>query len=342
VRRVPRQPVAKVPASFDTVAQEVDLPLQRRVYPLGFPLDISTNSKDVLDAASEGWGLFAQAFDEAPVRISLAVVESDAGPEQARSHFFWRENLMSIFDSPQNFLLCDFLRGFACGSVTRAVALDHPMLRYRFLTAGAYPMISHRALAPLHGAAIVRNGSGVLLCGESCAGKSTLAYAASRAGWTYVSDDATFLLRGRQDRCAIGDPHSIRFREDARRFFPELMDRLTVVRPNGKPAIEVLTRELPIAVASQCSIDHVVLLARQESGSAHLASFSKDRALENFKQYVACGTAEVRAAQLACHRRLLGADIWELRYANLDDAVRQLERVVDSGASTNAGTRQSH
>lgn len=325
------QPAAPAQASFDNVAPQLDLPLRRRLYPLGFPLDIETNSEDVLAAASEGWGLFPQAFEEPAVRIALGMIESEAPAVNARSHFFWRENLMSIFDSPQNFLLCDFERGFACGSVTRPVAMDHSMLRYRFLTAGAYPMISHRALAPLHGAVIVRNGSGVMLCGESCAGKSTLAYALCRSGWTYVTDDATFLLRAEEDRCAIGDPHSIRFREDARRFFPELADRLTVVRPNGKPAIEVLTRELPIAIASRCSIEHVVFLAREESGSARLLPFSKAQALENLKQYVACGTAEVRAAQLACHRRLLGAGMWELRYAGLDDAVARLEQVVDAG-----------
>jgi hypothetical protein len=332
VSSITSQPAGPEPSALDSVIPEVELTLRRRVYPLGFPLDIETNSEDVLEAASEGWGLFSQTFEAAPLRVAVTVVESQAVPEQTRSHFFWREHLMSIFDSPQNFMVCDFNLGFACGSVTRQVAMDHSLLRYRFLTASAYPMISHRALAPLHGAVIVRNGSGVMLCGESCAGKSTLAYAASRAGWTYVSDDATFLLRGKHDRCAIGDPHSIRFREDARRFFPELADRLTVVRPNGKPAIEVLTRELPIAVASQCSIDHVVFLARREAGSVRIAPFPKAQALEDWKRYAVPGTDDVRAAQMDCHRRLLGAGMWELRYANLDDAVTRLEKLADSGA----------
>lgn len=332
VTSVASPPLALEPSGLDTVIPEVELRLGRRVYPLGFPLDLETNSQDVLDAASEGWGLFSQAFDQAPVRMSLAVVDGDGAPQRAKSHFFCREHLMSIFDGPSNFMLCDFKQGFACGAVTRSVALDHSLLRYRFLTASAYPMISHRALAPLHGALIVRKSSGVLLCGESCAGKSTLAYAASRAGWTYVTDDATFLLRDQPGRHAIGDPHSIRFREDARRFFPELADRSTVVRPNGKPAIEILTRELSIAIASLCSIDHVVFLARQESGVACLVPYPKDQALENWKQYAGPGTDDVRAAQLNCYRRLLSAGLWELRYTNLDDAVARLEKLADSGA----------
>ena len=56
--------------------------------------------------------------------------------------------------------------------------------------------------------------------------RALLAYACARAGWTYVSDDGAFLVRGRDDRYAIGDPHSIRFRPDAPELFPELADRL--------------------------------------------------------------------------------------------------------------------
>jgi hypothetical protein len=320
------------PGTLDSVSPETDLPLRRRLYPLGFPLDLETNSQDIIEAASEGWGHFSQTFEEAPVRVSLAVVEGDALTQQAGSHFFWREHLMTIFDGPLNVMVCDFRQGFACGSVTRAVAMDHSLVRYRFLMASANTLIEQRALAPLHGALIVRNGIGVMLCGESFAGKSTLAYACSRAGWIYVSDDATFLVRGSQGRCAIGDPHSIRFREDARRFFPELADRLTVVRPNGKPAIEVFTRELPITVASQCSIDNVVLLARQNSGAARLTRYPKAQALEDWKKYAVLGTEDVRAAQLDCHRRLLEAGTWELEYSSLDGAIARLEQLVDSGA----------
>src|SRR5271155_1075975 len=94
-------------SGLDSVIPEVELTLRRRVFPLGFPLDLETNSQDVLEAASEGWELFTQAFDDAPVRLSVAVVDADAAPERSMPHFFWREHLMSIIDSPHNFMLCD-------------------------------------------------------------------------------------------------------------------------------------------------------------------------------------------------------------------------------------------
>lgn len=42
---------------------EFELPLRRRFFPLGFPLDLETNSFDVIEAAEEGWGAFSQAFE---------------------------------------------------------------------------------------------------------------------------------------------------------------------------------------------------------------------------------------------------------------------------------------
>ena len=233
----------------DPVLSAFELPLRRVFYPYGFPLELETNSADVIAAAAEGWEAFEQAFEEPPVRFCLGVSEGGAEALPVESVVRSREHMMSIIADPENFVICDFNRGFAFGWVTQNTAADHPLLRYRFLTSGAATLIDQRALAVLHGALVVRNGSGVMLTGDSFAGKSTLAYACARRGWTYVSDDGAFLVRGRDDRYVIGDPHSIRFRPDAPELFPELVDRVVTIRPNGKVAIEVLTRDLPLNTA---------------------------------------------------------------------------------------------
>jgi hypothetical protein len=297
---------------------------------------LETNSRDVIQAAEEGWGAFDRMFNQDPVRICLAVSENDSEPPSQVPVVRAREHLMSIVADAENFLLCDFDRGFAFGWVTRSTAADHPVLRYQFLTAGAATLAEQRALAPLHGALVVRNGTGVMLCGDSFAGKSTLAYACARTGWTYVSDDATFLVRGRDDRYAIGDPHGIRFRTDAPDLFPELADHLPTVRPNGKIAIEVLTRDLGISIAPGCVVDHVVFLDRERHrehpGPASVHRYPEERALEEWAQYAVLGTEDVRAAQRRCHERLLRAGLWKMQYSDLDDAVARLERLVDRGA----------
>jgi len=327
------EPLSLVQVTADPVFSVFELPLRRTFYPLGYPLVLETNSRDVILAAEEGWGAFEQMFIEDPVRVCLGVSESDSKLPLPASVVRAREHLMSIVADPENFLLCDFDRGFAFGWVTRSTAADHPLLRYQFLTAGGATLGEQRALAPLHGALVVRNGTGVMLCGDSFAGKSTLAYACARAGWTYVSDDGAFLVRGRNDRYAIGDSHGVRFRPDAPDLFPELAGHLPTVRPNGKIAIEIPTRDLAISTAPGCVVDHVVFLDRQHHLDQPLAAsvqhYPEDGALEHWAQCVALGTAEVRDAQRRCHQRLLGARLWKMRYSHLEDAVARLERLVD-------------
>jgi len=170
-----------------------------------------------------------------------------------------------------------------------------------------------------------------LLCGDSFAGNSTLAYACARAGWTYVTDDGTFLVRNRADRYAVGNPHFIRFREDARQLFPELAKWLGITRPNGKIGMEVPARDLEIAIAPGANIEHVVFLDRNHAGPARLRRSPEDQLQAWCERFVSFGSDEVRAAQTRSHARLLDAHIWKMSYQNFDDAVRRLEQLVDSG-----------
>ena len=244
-----------------------------------------------------------------------------------KSVFASREHLMSMYGDAENFMVFDFQRGFAFGCVTRGTAADHPLLRYRFL-APAQMLMEQRSLAPLHGALIVKNGRGVMLCGDTLAGKSTLAYAACRADWAYITDDGVSLVRARSDRFAVGDHTSIRLREDARRFFPELAGHLSTVRPNGKVSIEILTRALPIDTLPGHSVDHVVFLARQDSGPASIRRYSREKALAQWEQYRSFGESAVRGAQQRCHQRLVEAGMWEMRYSRLEDAIECLNQLV--------------
>jgi hypothetical protein len=322
-------PIQTIP---DPVLCAFEMPLRRTFYPYGYPLVLETNSHDVIQAAEEGWGASQQMLVGDPVRVCLGVVEGDSESPLPPSVTRAREHLMSIVAGPENFMLCDFARGFAFGWVTRSTAADHPLLRYQFLTAGGATLAEQRALAPLHGALVMRNGTGVMLCGDSFAGKSTLAYASARAGWTYVSDDSAFLVRDRDDRYAIGEPYSIRFRTDAPDLFRELADHLPTVRPNGKIAVEVRTRDLGISTAPGCVVDHVVFLNREGGGRATIHHYPGDRAREHWAPCAMLGTEDVRTAQRRCHERLLRARLWEMQYSDLDHAVARLERLVDRGA----------
>lgn len=315
----------------DPVLSSFDLPLRAAFYPYGFPLELATNSSHVMQAAEEGWGVFRKQFDSAPARFHVGVVPGSNNPLPPLSTFRSREHLMIAVADSENLTACDFNQNFGFAWITETVAADHALVRYRFLTAGANTLIEQQHLAALHCGLVTRNGCGVALMGDSLAGKSTLAYACGRAGWTFVSDDGASLVRERSDCYAIGDPHVIRLREGAKALFPELEDHTPIVRPNGKMGIEIFTRELPIQIAPGCRVDHIVFLKRDEQGPARISRYPKDELLQWCSRYVTFGTAKVREAQTRCYLRLLSAGIWEMRYSDLGDAINLLERLVDSG-----------
>ena len=67
----------------DPFLARVPLPIVQKFYPLGFPLEIATNSSDVIAAATESWGSFACGFEREPIRVR-AIVQSggaDSAPE---------------------------------------------------------------------------------------------------------------------------------------------------------------------------------------------------------------------------------------------------------------------
>lgn len=303
------------------------MPLRRTFFPLGYPLVLETNSRDVMLAAEEGWGASERMFDQEPLRICLGV-SGDDGKPGAAANIRAREHLMSIIADADNSVLCDFDRGFAFGWVTPGTATDRAWLRYQFLTPAGIALAQQRAFAPLHGALVTRRGTGVMFCGDSCAGKTTLAYACARAGWTYVSDDGTFLVRGRDDRYAIGEPHRIRFRADARELFSELANHVPMVRPNGKPSIEVRTRDLGISTAPGWVVDHVVFLDRERRGQVSVEPYPKDLALGYWAQYAVLGPAKIQAEQRRSHELLSRAQLWKLRYSHLGDAILRLEQLA--------------
>src|SRR5438445_9407905 len=76
----------------DALLRNVDLPLRATLYPLGFRLDLLTNSKDVADAAAEAWGSFRAEFDGPPMELRVVVQEQgDLATEpvfRAQRHLF--------------------------------------------------------------------------------------------------------------------------------------------------------------------------------------------------------------------------------------------------------------
>ncbi len=256
----------------DPLQYTLPLPFQAKYFPMGFPLLIATNAKPALDTAAQMWSRFPQLFKQPAMRVHITV-GGDAGRTLPKDPAVLRgqEHLLSIVADRDNFATADLSAGFGHICVTQEVASDAAYLRYHFLEPLAYVLIAARHAAFVHASCVALQGRGVLLCGASGTGKTCLAYACLRRGWTFVSGDAAAVVDDRRERQRlVGRPFEIRFRHTAVRLFPELAKFPRVLRPSGKTDIEIDPQELGLASAVECRADRLVFWIARSSQSHRL------------------------------------------------------------------------
>ncbi|MGO9939322.1 MAG: HPr kinase/phosphorylase [Terracidiphilus sp.] len=319
-------------AYADPMLARAALPLQQTFYPYGFPLQIFTNSEEVLGAAKESWQGFRQLFEIEPIRFHVGVTEGGS-PECPRAPSSRvREHLCSHVADGDNFAISDASRFFSYIWLAQSTLAHRSYVRYFILESSAMFHLAARHCIGIHAACAQLDGNGILFCGDSGAGKSTLAYACARAGWTYITDDASFLVNGRDDSLVVGNCRQLRFRPSAEDLFPELHGLPILQRAQaGRPSIEWKTAPLAQVATSFCSrIKHVVFLNRSVGLRSELVSFPPEVARTYILQR-GIGVPEIASLQTAGVDRLLDRGVFELRYADLDSAIERLTRLVKEG-----------
>lgn len=311
--------------TYDPLLRLFELKHSALFHPLGFPVRINTNSLPILDAAAESFSHFIPVSEDPPLEFDVYVApETGSTPPQPPT-FRARRHLMMLAADSKHFGVCDFEHGLAQLWLTGAVFGDLPGLRYHFLDSCALTLVEDRYLAPVHAACVAWKGRGMLLSGRSEAGKSTLAYACARRGFTYTSDDGSFLVRASNDRIATGNCSSIRLRPAAAELFPELAAFTPVERANGKMAIEVRCRDLGFQnTSTSAHIDFVIVLNRCQSGPARIDPCSPALAFEEISRSLHYGRDSAIAEARTTIWRLLEPGVLQLTYSNTNDAVDAL------------------
>lgn len=326
--------LAAVASDIDPLLAAVEMPFWGVYYPFGFPARIETNSRSVLMAAEANWARGKLRFEEPPVLLRVVVSDGPARECPDKPVYRAQRNLLHLVADRENFGCCDLDRGFGAAWLNSTVAAETDYLRYCFLEGMAASMIESLYLVSLHAACVARDGSGVLLSGDSGAGKSSLAYACARRGWTYVSDDCSSMVRRMNTRSVIGAPDIVRFRENASTLFPEIGGRKPRIHANGDPSIEIRTSEFPgIETAFESAVDHIVFLNRgpQHGAGAQLVARPREEARRQLNPVVWPAELASSAEREAAVERMLSAGIYELRYRDLDPAVERLEELARRG-----------
>lgn len=311
----------------DALLCNLELPLHRTFFPLGFAVEIMTNDPAVLEAATESFGHRRLCRERAALQVRIGISEGGSEkcpPEPTRREY---NHLYSLVADGDNQALLDLRTCTSFVWLKKAALNNRLYFRYNFLEKVVYLLLGASAVTDIHAACISKNGKGILLCGDSGAGKSTLAYACARAGWTYTSDDTCYLINDSESPRVIGHFHRVRFRPEAKALFPELGNRTVTPRMEGKPSIEVRISELPdlhIRTAPEVEVHSIVYLNRHPLSLGRLARLPAGTAtLRACQELFSAG--EIREKHEINLRSLADVPTYELDYCELDDAIRKLE-----------------
>jgi hypothetical protein len=309
---------------FDPLGYTFPLPIEATCHPLGFPARVHSNSPEVLAAWEESWGRYEPAFTTPPVEIRVAV-EGDGEVLPPSPAFRAHGHLLAIIADRDNFAVCDLENGLAFCRATRRTAAARVWLRYHLLEAAVFTLLTHRYVTAIHAACVAREGSAILLAGPPGAGKTTLAWACARAGWTYLSDDSTFLLRGAGPRDVIGKPYQARFMGDAAALFPELAAVPPTVDTSGQTRLEIVPETAGVRAAARAVVQSVIFLRRRPGAPPAIAPLDRAEAYHRLMDGMPAYERRVREEHESSVRRLLEAGCFEFHYDLLTHAVDALQ-----------------
>jgi hypothetical protein len=317
----------------DPVLTRFSLPLREMFYPLGFPMLIETNSEEVLHSAAVSWHGFTRLFDTVPINLRVGVTGGRSSQCPPTPTCRVQQHLAANIADAENYSVIDLSRQSAHIWLTEAAVADRGYLRYFFLESAAMAILATSYTTAIHAACVEHKGCGILLCGDSGAGKTSLSYACARAGWTFITDDASFLVNNRTDRLVVGNCNQARFRPSAVELFSELSGKEIVKRAQvGKPSIELNLQPLS-NISSSCTsrINHVVFLNRLNVTRQELVAFPAEVARYSMEQTL-FSMPTTRKIQATMIEHLLDSGALELRYSKFDWAIDRLAHLAERGS----------
>jgi hypothetical protein len=182
--------------------------------------------------------------------------------------------------------------------------------RYELIEFAVFTLATRvQRLVPLHGACVGKRGRGILLLGDSGAGKSTVALQCALAGFDFLSEDAVFVNSA---LLATGVPNFFHLRAESLKW----VDRATATLIRGSPVIrrrsgvekfEVDLRAAAFHLAPPLKLAAVAFLTRRRGGQSLLRPLPKAQLLDRIRDQQAYGAGRLPWRQFTKHATRLPA-----------------------------------
>jgi hypothetical protein len=324
-------PTTEPDGRWDPLGQGVRLSHIKTFFPLGFRLEAASDDRLALELVGRAFSRREELFagEALTMRIVVADAEGCGLPPVYRAS----GRMLSLAADANHALAADMDAGEAVLWTTHE-EMEHAARFARWWIAGpVLQMLSHRALTPVHAACVALDGRGLLLCGPSGAGKSVLALAAAQTGLAFVSDDASYLVRGEPGR-VLGRCDLLRLKPSAAGVVNGLEGFATVEDDEAGERVYELdpARDFGMATAGECRVEAVVLLERAMEGPAELSTATSAEATSLLEQTLPLAAEQVAEAQIAGLRGLGALPCWRLRYSTAHEAAQALRKTLSAPA----------
>jgi len=297
-----------------------NLPFGARFFVAGSIWDLRSNSQEILRALREAFDQVdsEQGYPDLYVRFHVDFGVGNA-PRWTKPHFRALDHLYYATYGPCDSMLVDQLSRRVIGSFSPAVASDLSYWKQTILPVLLGIASASIRVTPLHCACVVKGASGLLLAGESGAGKSTSALALSLSGFSYLSDDCTYLSRTGTGIRAWGLPSPVKLLPDAVSYFPELVSLKPVLSLNGELALTADPTEIfKVRRCLSCDPQWLVFLERKVGSPPvikPLSSFEAASRLAADLETMPDSIVDQYEYQLETIRLLVDRECWVVQHA---------------------------
>jgi len=313
----------------DFLKREAQTPLCENFNVAGAASEFRTNSESILAVARDCFPRLRRQPSVAELRFRFWVDPAgNSRPPWPPPYFRGLGRLVfGGFDSESS-VVVDLGSRRISGRFTPALAADHSYWRRvifpRLITAVG-PAIG---VVELHCACLAWNDCGLVLFGAPGAGKSTLALALARRGFSLLSEDWTYFSRQGVEVAGWGLPSGVKLLPDAVRHFPELSRFRTSIGPNGEEAYQIQPDgDFGVSLAHHCRPKWLIFLEREERPAFNISTMSSARAEEILCRDLLAQSPEVLTWQRRMVNRLVKNACWRLRYGgNAEEVASSLVR----------------
>src|SRR5579862_1055650 len=297
----------------------LELPLKARFIVTGAVWEVSTNSEKILEILRDAFQSSENNRSPAELEVFFHVDFALPAPiRQTFPHFRALEHLYyGTFGSGDSMLVDQFNRR-AVGSFSLATVGDAGYWKRVILPCLLGITSSCVGITPVHCACVERNQLGLLIHGESGTGKSTLALSLSLKGFSYVSDDCTYISHSRNRMRSWGSSAPLKLLPEAKAYFPLLANVVPSRSLNGELAFEVDPKEVfGIKRSASCDPRWLFFIERTDEPTFDCLSISREesavRLASDLELLPPCIAAQ-REHQLAVIDTLVQRECWRVRH----------------------------